>query len=191
MKKTILQTYREEIVPALCKTLGLKNVNAAPKLKAIVVNVGVGSAVAAGKDHEEVVKNVQAITGQKPIVTRSKKAISNFKLKINMPSGVVVTLRGKRMYEFLNKLVNVTFPRIRDFRGVSRKSFDGHGNYSIGIREHIVFPEIQTDDVSKTHGVQITIKTSAKNDNEALELLKAFGFPFKAPLVPTSTSKKS
>lgn len=190
MKKTILQTYREEIVPALCKTLGLKNVNAAPRLTAIVVNVGVGSAVAAGKDHEEVVKNIQAITGQKPIVTRSKKAISNFKLKINMASGVVVTLRGKRMYEFLNKLVNVTFPRIRDFRGVSRKSFDGHGNYSIGIREHTVFPEIQTDDVSKTHGVQITIKTNAKNDNEALELLKAFGFPFKAPLVPT-TNKKS
>ena len=189
MKKTILQKYREEIVPSLCKTLGVKNPHAVPKIKAIVVNVGIGSAVAAGKDHEEVVKNIQTITGQKPIVTRSKKAISNFKLKINMPSGVVVTLRGRRMYEFLNKLINVTFPRIRDFRGVSRKSFDGHGNYSIGIREHTVFPEIQTDDVSKTHGVQVTIKTNAKSDKEAFELLKAFGFPFKAPLVPAA--KKS
>lgn len=179
MKKTLLQTYREEIVPALTQKIGVKNRNAVPKLKAVIINVGIGSMVAAGKDHEDVIKNIIAITGQKPLVTRSKKAISNFKLKINMPSGVVVTLRGKRMYDFINKLINVVFPRIRDFRGISKKAFDGHGNYSVGIREHTVFPEILSEDVSKIHGMQITIQTTSQNDKSAFELLKAFGFPFK------------
>lgn len=178
-KKSLQQRYKEEIIPELMKKLGVKNIHAVPAIKAIRINVGIGSYVVAGKDHEDVVKNIAIITGQKPVVTHSKKAISNFKLKINMPSGVVVTLRGKRMYDFLNKLVNVVFPRIRDFRGISQKSFDGHGNYSVGIKEHIVFPEIQSEDVSKIHGVQVTIQTSSKNDAGALELLKAFGFPFK------------
>lgn len=179
MKKTLLQTYREQIVPELQKSLGLKNPNAVPRIKAVIVNVGVGSHVAAGKDHEDIVKNVVTITGQKPVVTLAKKAISNFKLKINMPSGVVVTLRGKRMYDFLTKLIHVVFPRIRDFRGISKKSFDGRGNYSVGLREHTVFPEIQAEDVSKIHGMQITIQTTAGTNEKALELLKAFGFPFK------------
>lgn len=167
------------MVPELSKVLGLKNRNAVPKIKAIKINVGVGSHVAQGKDPEEIVKNITMIAGQKPMIVKSKKAISNFKLKINMVSGVIVTLRGKRMYDFLTKLVHVVFPRIRDFRGISKKSFDGKGNYSVGITEHIVFPEIQADDVNKTHGVQITIQTTAENDKQGLELLKAFGFPFK------------
>jgi large subunit ribosomal protein L5 len=179
MKKTLLQTYREQVVPELQKSLGLKNPNAVPRLKSIIVNVGIGSHVAAGKDHEDIVKNITTITGQKPVVTHAKKAISNFKLKINMPSGVVVTLRGKRMYDFLTKLIHVVFPRIRDFRGISKKSFDGRGNYSVGIREHTAFPEIESEDVSKIHGMQITIQTTAGTNEKALELLKAFGFPFK------------
>ena len=179
MKQSLLQIYREKIVPELAKTLGAGNAHAVPHITAVRVNVGIGSMVAAGKDHEDVVKSVTMITGQKPVVTHSRKAISNFKLKINMPSGVVVTLRGPRMYDFLSKLIHVVFPRIRDFRGISPKSFDGHGNYSIGIREHIVFPEIESEDVSKIHGIQITIQTNARDDKKALALLKAFGFPFQ------------
>ena len=177
--KSLKEIYNEKIAPELMKTLGKKNVNAVPRVKAIKVNVGVGKMVAEGKDHEEIVKNITAITGQKPIVPRSKKAISNFKLKINMVTGVVVTMRSKRMYDFLTKLVDVVFPRIRDFRGISTKSFDGHGNYSLGLREHIVFPEIRSDDVNKIHGLQVTIQTDASNDKDALALLKALGFPFK------------
>lgn len=173
------KTYREKIVPQLMQTLKVKNPHAVPHIKAVKINVGIGSHVVAGKDPEDIVKNVVAITGQKPIVPKSKKAISNFKLKINMPSGVVVTLRGKRMYDFLTKLIHVVFPRIRDFRGISKKSFDNHGNYSIGIKEHTIFPEIRADDVSKIHGLQITIQTNAESDKNAFELLKAFGFPFK------------
>lgn len=176
---SLQKTYREKIVPQLMQTLGVKNPHAVPHIKAIKINVGIGSHVVAGKDPEEIVKNVVAITGQKPVVPKSKKAISNFKLKINMPSGVVVTLRGKRMYDFLTKLIHVVFPRIRDFRGISKKSFDNHGNYSIGIKEHTIFPEIRADDVSKIHGLQVTIQTNAENDKNAFELLKAFGFPFK------------
>lgn len=177
--KTLLQTYREKIVPQLMQTFGVKNPHAVPKIKAVKINVGIGSHVVAGKDPEDIVKNITTITGQKPIVPKSKKAISNFKLKLNMPSGVVATLRGKRMYDFLSKLINVALPRIRDFRGISKKSFDGHGNYSIGIKEHTIFPEIRAEDVSKIHGLQITIQTNAGNNKKALELLKAFGFPFK------------
>lgn len=177
--KTLQQTYREKIVPELMKKLELKNINAVPKITAVRINVGIGSHVAAGKDHEDIVKTVTAITGQKPVVTKSKKAISNFKLKINMPSGVVVTLRGRRMYDFLTKLVHVVFPRIRDFRGISKKAFDGHGNYSVGVREHTIFPEIQAEDVSKVHGLQITIQTNAEDNKKALALMQAFGFPFK------------
>lgn len=179
MKTSLLQTYREKIVPELCKTLNVSNRHAVPVITAVVINVGIGSYVAQGKDHEDIVKDIAIISGQKPIVTRSKKAISNFKLKVNMPSGIVVTLRGRRMYDFLTKLIHVVFPRIRDFRGISKKAFDGHGNYCVGIREYTVFPEIHTEDVSKIHGLQITIKTNAGNDKRAYQLLKAFGFPFK------------
>lgn len=179
MTHPLKKTYLEKIVPELKKALKTDNIHAVPKITAVQINVGVGSYVAAGKDHEDVVKNVTVISGQKPVVTRSKKAISNFKLKINTPSGVVVTLRGNRMYDFLSKLINVTFPRIRDFRGISKKAFDGRGNYSVGLAEYSVFPEIQMEDISKTHGMQITIKTNANDNKKAFELLKAFGFPFK------------
>lgn len=178
MTTTLQKTYKEKMIPALMKDLGVKNIHAVPKITAVQINVGIGSAVVAGKDPEEVVKNITLISGQKPVVVHSKKAISNFKLKINMASGVVVTLRGKRMYDFLTKLINIVFPRIRDFRGISKKSFDGRGNYSIGIHEHIVFPEIQSDDITKTHGVQITIQTNAGTNERGLALLRAFGFPF-------------
>ncbi|MBP9718144.1 50S ribosomal protein L5 [Candidatus Gracilibacteria bacterium] len=179
MSNTLQKHYREKIAPALKKELGRENVNAVPRIVSVHVNVGIGSYVGAGKDHEEIVRNVEAITGQKPIVQRSKKAISNFKLKINQPTGVVVTLRGGRMYDFVDKLINAVFPRIRDFRGISQKAFDGRGNYSIGLKEHTVFPEIQSEDVNKVHGVQVTIRTTAKNDKESLALMKLMGFPFK------------
>ncbi len=178
MKKSFKETYFQEIVPKLKEAFGTKNLHAIPRIKAVRINVGIGSHVAQGKDHEDIVKNVELISGQKPVVTRSKKAISNFKLKINMASGVIVTLRGKRMHDFVMKLIHVVFPRIRDFRGISKKSFDGHGNYSIGIREHTVFPEIQSEDVNKIHGVQVTIQTDARDDKKAYELLKTLGFPF-------------
>lgn len=171
--------FKEKIALELMQKLKVPNMHAVPRPESVVVNVGIGSYVAAGKDHEDIVKNVIAITGQKPVVTHSRKAISNFKLKINMPSGVVVTLRGDRMFDFLMKLIKVVFPRIRDFRGISPKSFDGRGNYSIGLREHGVFPEIRAEDVSKIHGVQITIKTSARTNEAALAMFKAMGFPFK------------
>lgn len=173
------ETFRKQLAPALQQKLGLENLNAVPKIKCVKINVGIGSYVTAGKDYEEVVKNITAISGQKPVVVKAKKAISNFKLKIGMPTGVTVTLRGKRMYDFLTKLINVVFPRIRDFRGLSKKSFDGRGNYSVGIREHVVFPEISAEDVSKIHGVQITVVTNACNNKYGFELLNALGFPFK------------
>lgn len=171
--------YEKEAVPALMSKLGIKNRNAVPKISYVKVNVGIGSYVTAGKDYEDVVKNVAKITGQKPVVAKSKKAISNFKLKIGMPTGVSVTLRGKRMYDFLSKIVNAVLPRIRDFRGISPRAFDGRGNYSLGIREHVVFPEIDAEDVSKFHGIQVTIVTTAGNDERGRELLSALHFPFK------------
>ncbi|MFA6917253.1 MAG: 50S ribosomal protein L5 [Candidatus Gracilibacteria bacterium] len=172
--------FDTEIAPELKKTLGLKNKLASPRITMITLNVGIGSYVQAhNKDFSKIVESITAIAGQKPIVIKAKKAISNFKTRQGDPSGVAVTLRGKRMYDFLNKLVNIVFPRVRDFRGVSRKSFDGKGNYSIGFKEHIVFPEVNQDDVTKTHGVQINIRTTAGTNERGYELLKAFGFPFK------------
>ncbi len=176
---SLQELYKKKVAIELKKKLNVKNVHAVPKIVSVHVNVGIGSYVSSGKDHEDVVKNITAITGQKPIVQRSKKAISNFKLKINMPTGVLVTLRGKRMYDFVEKLISVVLPRIRDFRGISSKAFDGKGNYSIGIKEHSVFPEIQSEDVNKIHGVQINIRTNAGNNDDARELLTALGFPFK------------
>ncbi|PJC36599.1 50S ribosomal protein L5 [Candidatus Peregrinibacteria bacterium CG_4_9_14_0_2_um_filter_53_11] len=180
---SLQQDYNEKIVPALEKSLKTTNAHCIPRLLSVHINVGIGSAVSSGRDPEEIVANIAAITGQKPMISKSTKAISNFKLRINMPVGVTVTLRGARMYGFIDKLVNIVFPRVRDFRGIPLKSFDGNGNYSIGIKEHTVFPEIESEDVSKIHGVQITIKTSAEDDATALELLKALGFPFKKEVV--------
>ena len=174
--------FYTEIAPKLKETLGLKNTMANPKVLKIVVNSGIGTYIKThNKDYSNVVENITKITGQRPIVTKAKKAISNFKVRENEPAGVMVTLRGKRMYDFLNKLVNIVFPRVRDFRGLSDKAFYGHGNYAIGFKEHTVFPEISPDDVIKLHGLQINIITNAKTDKKGLELFKALGFPFKKP----------
>ncbi|MBD3330389.1 50S ribosomal protein L5 [Candidatus Peregrinibacteria bacterium] len=177
-----LQTrVKKEIHPKLKKDLKVSNVMAVPALKKIVVNVGIGSYTKAqgNKDFSNIVENMAAITGQKPVVNKAKKAISNFKIRVGDPVGLSVTLRGKRMYDFLNKLINIVFPRVRDFRGLSRKAFDGSGNYSVGFREHIVFPEISPDDVIKLHGVQVNICTTAEDNEHAYKLLAAMGFPFK------------
>jgi large subunit ribosomal protein L5 len=178
--KDLKTQFKEEIAPKLKEELGLKNVNAVPKLNKITLNVGIGSIVqASGKDFSFVIENLEKISGQKPVINKARKAISNFKIREEQPVGVSVTLRGKRMYDFLSKLINITIPRFKDFRGLSPRSFDGNGNYSIGLKEHIVFPEINPDDVLQLHGVQIVITTTAKSDEEGRALLKAFKFPFK------------
>jgi len=174
------ERFKKEIAHYLKEKLGVKNVNAVPTLKKVTVNAGLGNFYTSGtKDFSEFADNIKAITGQKPVITKSKKAISNFKIRIGMPNGIMVTLRGERMWDFINKLVNVVMPRIRDFRGISKKAFDGKGNYSFGIKEHLVFPEINPDDIVKIHGLQVCILTSAKNNDEGLALLTALGFPFK------------
>ena len=174
------ERYEKEIVPKLMEELGIKNTNAIPKLNKITINAGLGTMYTSGtKDFSEFVENFRLITGQNPVVNKAKKAISNFKLREGLPNGISVTLRGKRMYDFVEKLVHIVFPRVRDFRGISDKSFDGNGNYSIGLREHTVFPEINPDDIVKIHGIQVCINTTAKNNDEGRALLKAFGFPFK------------
>lgn len=171
--------YREEIRPALKEAFNYDNIMEVPELKKITVNVGLGDAKEDPKLLDTVVDEIARITGQQPTVTRAKKAIANFKIREGMPVGLKVTLRDKLMYEFLYKLINVTMPRIRDFRGVSANSFDGRGNYSLGIDNHTVFPEIKVDDVDVVHGLQITIVTSAETDEEAFELLSRMGMPFK------------
>lgn len=179
--KTLQNRFTEEIIPELKKTLGIKNTMAIPKITKIVINSGIGTYVKSQKkDYSAVVENLAKISGQKPVVQKAKKAISNFKVREGEVVGVSVTLRGERMYDFLNKLINIVFPRVRDFRGVSPKAFDGKGNYSIGFKEHIVFPEISPDDVSNLHGLQVNISTTAKNNEEGFALLKAMGFPFRA-----------
>ena len=177
---TLKEHLRKNVLPALQKELGTKNVFAIPHISQVKINVGIGKMTEGGKDFSHIVDNVAAISGQKPVVAKARIAISNFKLKKGQPVGVSVTLRGKKMYDFLSKLINVTFPRVRDFRGVSHKSFDCHGNYSVAIEEHTVFPEINPDDISKLHGLEITIVTTAKNNEDAYKLLKTMGFPFQA-----------
>jgi large subunit ribosomal protein L5 len=172
--------FEKEIVPALMKELGIKNRMATPRMTKVTINVGIGSYTKnQSKDYSHIVDNITAITGQKPVIIKAKKAISNFKLRENDPVGVKVTMRGKRMYDFVNKLVNIVFPRVRDFRGISPKAFDKRGNYALGFNEHLVFPEIIADDLTKIHGLQININTSAKNNEHAFALLKALGLPFK------------
>lgn len=171
--------FYKNILPALQKDLKAKNVWEVPRITKIKLNVGLGSFIASKKDYTQVIENLTAIGGQKPVVTKARKAISNFKIRQNQPIGVTVTLRGKRMYDFLAKLVNVTFPRIRDFRGISPKAFDGHGNYTVGVTETTVFPEINPDSIDKIHGLEITIITTAKNDDDGRKLLIALGFPFQ------------
>lgn len=174
----LLELYRKEIVPGLMKTFGYKNVMQVPRIEKVVVNMGVGAAVADPKILEEAVKELEAITGQKSSIRKARKAISNFKLREGVNIGAMVTLRRERMYEFLDRLINVALPRVRDFRGLSDKSFDGRGNYTIGVKEQIIFPEINVDKINKVLGMDVTIVTSAKTDNEAYELLKSFGVPF-------------
>lgn len=174
------EKYQKEIVPALRKKFGYKNVMRVPKLDKIVVNMGVGDAIENAKLLDSAVSDLSGITGQKPAIRRAKRAISNFKLKAGMPIACMVTLRKNRMYEFFDHLVNIAIPRIRDFRGTSASSFDGRGNYNLGIEEQIIFPEIDYDKVEKIRGMNITICTTAKTDEEGFELLKAMGMPFKS-----------
>jgi large subunit ribosomal protein L5 len=171
--------YQKEAVPALMKRFGYKNGMQVPRLKKVVINMGLGEAVSNPKLIDSAVVELTAIAGQKPVVTRSKKAIANFKLRAGLPIGVKVTLRRERMWEFLDRLVNLSLPRVRDFRGVSPKAFDGCGNYTLGLKEQIVFPEIDFDKVDKVKGMNITVCTSAESDEEAKELLEQLGMPFR------------
>jgi large subunit ribosomal protein L5 len=171
--------YRQEIIPALTEKFQYSTVMQVPKLLKISVNQGLGTAIADKKLIDAGVNELTALTGQKAVATKSKKDISNFKLRKGMPIGVRVTLRGDRMYEFLDRLVSVAIPRIRDFRGINEKGFDGRGNYTLGVTEQIIFPEILIDKVAKINGMDITFVTTARNDNECLALLKEFGLPFK------------
>lgn len=172
-------TFTKEIVPTLQKELGIKNLMAVPKLSKVTLNVGIGTLTKNTKDYSDVLNNVAKIAGQKPVVTKAKIAISNFKLRQGMPTGITVTLRGKNMYEFVYRLVNIVFPRVRDFRGLSPKAFDGQGNYSVGFKEALVFPEINPDDVLNIHGIQVTLTTTATDDKQGRALLDSMGFPFK------------
>ncbi len=172
--------YYEQVRPALMKELNLTNPMAAPKLEKITVNMGVGEATQNAKVMDPAVAELAQITGQKPIVTKAKKSIAAFKVREGMPIGAMVTLRGDRMYEFLDRLVNVALPRVRDFRGVSTKSFDGRGNYTLGVRDQLIFPEIDYSKVEKMKGMNITIVTTAKSDDEARALLRQMGMPFRA-----------
>ena len=166
-------------MPSLLKSAGYKNINEVPKLEKIVINSGVGDAIGDPKKLDNAVQELATITGQRPAIRRARKSISNFKLRAGMAIGCSVTLRGNRMYEFLDRLINVAIPRIRDFRGIPTKSFDGRGNYTFGIIEQIIFPEIDYDKVDKIRGMNVTIVTTAETDEEGLELLRAFGMPFK------------
>jgi large subunit ribosomal protein L5 len=173
------EIYKKEIVPALVKSFNYKSIMQVPKLDKIVLNMGVGAAVADQKIMDEAVKELETIAGQKVSVRKSKKDISNFKLRVNTNIGAMVTLRKERMYEFLDRLINIALPRVRDFKGLSDKSFDGRGNYTLGIKEQIIFPEINVDKITRVMGMDVTLVTTAKTDNEAFELLKAFGIPFR------------
>jgi len=178
MKTRLEEQYLTAVRPALMEHFSYGNVLEAPRVQKVVVNMGVGSAVRDSKKIESAVAEMAAITGQKPIVTRAKKANASFKLRAGMPIGCKVTLRGERMYEFLDRLVNVALPRVRDFRGLNGKSFDGNGNYSMGLKEQIVFPEIDYDSVDEMRGMDIIVVTSAKSDDEGRELLRGLQFPF-------------
>lgn len=171
--------YREKIVPELVQKFGYKSVMEVPRIAKITLNMGVGDAVNDKKHIDTAVADLTKIAGQKPVVTKSRKAIANFKIRENLAIGTMVTLRGQKMYEFLDRLVTVAFPRVRDFRGVSGRAFDGRGNYNIGIKEQIIFPEIEYDKIDKLRGLNISITTTAKTDDEAKALLAAFRFPFR------------
>jgi len=176
----LAERYKSEVVPKLMKRFGYKNQMQVPRLKKIVVNVGLGEATANPKLIDSTVQEVAAISGQKPMVTRARKSIANFKLRKDMPIGVMVTLRRERMWEFLDRLISLSLPRVRDFRGVSARAFDGAGNYTLGLKDQIVFPEINFDKVDKVKGMNITVVTSAETNEEAKELLAQLGMPFRS-----------
>ena len=173
------QRYQQEVVPALSREFNFSNPMQVPRVEKVVINIGLGEALQNAKAIDAAVGDLTAIAGQKPVVTRAKKSVANFKLRQGQAIGAMVTLRGQRMYEFLDRLINVALPRIRDFRGLSRRSFDGRGNYSIGLREQIVFPEIDYDKVDKLRGLEISIVTTARDDAEGYALLRQFGMPFR------------
>ncbi|MCI7240200.1 50S ribosomal protein L5 [Aerococcus suis] len=179
MTNRLKEKYQNEVVPSLVEKFNYSSIMQAPKVEKIVINMGVGDAVSNAKNLEAAVDELTKISGQKPVVTTAKKSIAGFRLREGMPIGTKVTLRGERMYDFLDKLVNVSLPRVRDFRGISKRSFDGRGNYTLGIREQLIFPEIDFDDVNKVRGMDIVIVTSAESDEESKELLTQLGMPFK------------
>jgi len=179
MAARLAETYRDQIVPKLKSDLGVENIMQVPKIVKITVNMGVGEAVADRKVMDAAVADLTKITGQKPLVTKSRKAIASFKLRQGLAVGCMVTLRGDRMYEFLDRLISIAMPRIRDFRGVSPRSFDGRGNYSLGVKEQIIFPEIQYDQIDTIRGMDITITTTASDNKQGRALLEAFNFPFR------------
>ncbi|HEX8745831.1 MAG TPA: 50S ribosomal protein L5 [Pyrinomonadaceae bacterium] len=179
MAARLKERYQKEIAPAISKEFGIDNPMAVPRLEKIVLNMGMGEAIANNKVLDTAADELRAIAGQKPVVTKAKKSIASFKLRQGMPIGVMVTLRGDRMYEFLDRLITVALPRVRDFRGVSPRAFDGRGNYTLGIREQLIFPEIDFNKVDKTRGLNISIVTTARNDEQARSLLKSLGMPFR------------
>ncbi|AJA49719.1 50S ribosomal protein L5 [Clostridium pasteurianum DSM 525 = ATCC 6013] len=178
MTARLKEKYEKEVIPALVEKFGYKNVMEIPKLEKIVINMGVGEAKENSKVLESATADLELITGQKPILTRAKKSIANFKIRENMPIGCKVTLRKQQMYEFADKLMNVALPRVRDFRGISSKAFDGRGNYALGIKEQLIFPEVEYDKIDKVRGMDIIFVTTAKSDEEARELLRFLGMPF-------------
>lgn len=178
-KVRLKERYQKEIAPAIAKEFEIANPMAVPRLEKIVLNMGMGEAIANAKILDTASDELRAITGQKPVVTKAKKSIASFKLRQGMPIGVMVTLRGDRMYEFLDRLVSIALPRVRDFRGVSPKAFDGRGNYTLGIREQLIFPEIDFNKVDKTRGMNVSIVTTARDDEQARSLLKSMGMPFR------------
>lgn len=180
MEPRLLERYRKEVVPALMKKLGRTNVLSIPRLEKIVINMGVGEAKKEKKYLDEAVDALTSIAGQKAVVTRARKSVAGFQVRQGMAVGCKVTLRGRRMYEFLDRLISIALPRVRDFRGLNPKAFDGHGNYALGLTEQMVFPELNPDKYSRNQGMDICIVTIARDDNEALELLKALGMPFRA-----------
>jgi large subunit ribosomal protein L5 len=179
MKARLREHYLKNVVPALKKEFGYSNVMAVPKIEKISVNVGLGEATSNPKIMDGAANELASITGQRPVVTKAKKSIAAFKLRENMPIGCMVTLRGDRMFEFLDRLMNISLPRVRDFRGVSSKSFDGRGNYTLGVKDQLIFPEIDYNKVDKTRGMNISITTTAKTDAEGVSLLKLMGMPFR------------
>ena len=179
MAARLKERYAKEVAPALRKELGIDNPMAIPRVDKIVLNMGLGEAVANPKMLDGAVDELSAIAGQRAVVTKAKKSIATYKLRAGMPIGARVTLRGERMYEFLDRLINIALPRVRDFRGLNPKSFDGRGNYSLGIKEHIIFPEIDFDKMGETWGMDVTVCTTAQTDDEARALLTAFNFPFR------------